>query len=376
MWQNHIVCLVSERLKDHVHDVESSQEETGFGHVIPNKGGLALSLYIGDTSLCFVSSHLAALEGQAERRCADYAEIIDGIRLGAQNKPLTNQFTHVIWVGDLNFRIDMSDTECHRLVGLSDWTALYKQDQLNKMQTQQKAFYLFNEGELNFPPTYKHVPGTPPDVASGRRDYKLGKGHTPSWCDRVLWRSFPDTVLELRPGTYKSTPSIFTSDHSPVSAVFNMTVPRPAWATQTGTSAVRQVHQFGIEMTKLRGRGLLKCDVVGLSDPFLIFTSRCLDGSSQTSVKSNTLEPEWLSETIVLKTKCFFCDPDQLATWHVLVSVFDKDYFDQADTMGHGVISLMDAAAAPGYAHPFTVQLSKSGGPAGILEGEVAIQRI
>lgn len=364
------MCLVSHRLCDHVHDIESSLEETGALHILPNKGGLAVSLFIGDTSLCFVSSHLAANEGYGDRRCEDYAEIIDGILLGCENKPLTNQFTHVIWVGDLNFRIDMGDEECNRLVNSGDWKQLYEHDELNKVQKQEKAFYMFNEGELQFPPTYKHIPGSPPDVTTGRRAYKLGKGHTPSWCDRVLWRSFPDTELELLPNSYQSTPTICTSDHSPVSAVFHMTVPKPRLIFGEGAIATKP--PLIITGTKLRARGLqLMSPTSPMSDPFVVFLSRCSDDAPRTGAQKKTVDPEWTNETLVLKAKPCFSEPEDLLTWHVLVSVVEAA---SADTMGHGVVSLKAAASAPGQSQPFVVRLSRSGVPAGILEGEVSVQ--
>ena len=44
-------------------------------------------------------------------------------------------------------------------------------------------FQGFEEGELNFLPTYKFIPGT--DEYDNRPDKKL---RPPAWCDRVLWR--------------------------------------------------------------------------------------------------------------------------------------------------------------------------------------------
>lgn len=54
-------------------------------------------------------------------------------------------------------------------------------------------------------------------------DLCLGvRTNVPSWCDRVLWKSFPDTHIVCR--AYGCTNDIVTSDHSPVFAAFQVGV--------------------------------------------------------------------------------------------------------------------------------------------------------
>ena len=64
---------------------------------------------IAQTSICFVSSHLAAHQEKVEQRNGNFSEIIQNITFGrGHNKePISNEFTHVIWVGDLNYRINL-----------------------------------------------------------------------------------------------------------------------------------------------------------------------------------------------------------------------------------------------------------------------------
>jgi hypothetical protein len=42
------------------------------------------------------------------------------------------------------------------------------------------VFAEFEEGKINFPPTYK--------FKVGGQEYDAEKVRTPSWCDRILWR--------------------------------------------------------------------------------------------------------------------------------------------------------------------------------------------
>jgi hypothetical protein len=52
-------------LRRHVRRLRASSVATGIGGVVGNKGGVALSLQLGELSLLFVGAHFAAHDGQA-----------------------------------------------------------------------------------------------------------------------------------------------------------------------------------------------------------------------------------------------------------------------------------------------------------------------
>eukprot|EP00981_Chlorochromonas_danica_P012159 scaffold4581_cov209-Ochromonas_danica.AAC.3 len=85
---------------------EKSIENTGILHVFPNKGGLLVTLTIDGTKLAFVSCHLTAHEGvkHCEERNASIVEILGGVRAGDTRIDITEQFHHVFWMGDMNYR--------------------------------------------------------------------------------------------------------------------------------------------------------------------------------------------------------------------------------------------------------------------------------
>ncbi|KAJ1428519.1 hypothetical protein B484DRAFT_67179 [Ochromonadaceae sp. CCMP2298] len=60
-------------------------------------------------------------------------------------------------------------------------------DQLSR-ERKKGVFEGFSEGPLNFPPTYKFIPGT--EEYDQRAEKKM---RVPAWCDRVLWRSHRNT---------------------------------------------------------------------------------------------------------------------------------------------------------------------------------------
>lgn len=95
---------------DNISDIKYGTEATGVGGVWINKGGVAISFDYGGTRLCFVNSHLAAHQSakHAEKRNSDYSEICHGVMgsIGNTKQALLNQFHHVFWCGDLNYRLN------------------------------------------------------------------------------------------------------------------------------------------------------------------------------------------------------------------------------------------------------------------------------
>lgn len=71
----------------------------------------------------------------------------------------------------------------------------------------------FNEGKIQFAPTYKRKPGTN-DVISTKRN--------PSWTDRILFRSNPESCTLLQK-SYDSNNLLVLSDHRPVFSQFLLT---------------------------------------------------------------------------------------------------------------------------------------------------------
>lgn len=160
-WQQGVYCVVA--------IVPAYYSE--FEFLFFMQGGLIVKLTFLGTSLAFVSSHLAAHTQYVQHRNADFREIIHETRkhIGSRELDVMSEFDHVVWMGDLNYRIDLNlgkdpapypDNEAHHaevraMIERQEWDALLAADQLRDAIAQGQAFCGFEEGDSHFPPSYK-----------------------------------------------------------------------------------------------------------------------------------------------------------------------------------------------------------------------------
>src|ERR1019366_5384632 len=103
--------------------------------------------------------------------------ISEGLRF-QRNRAIDDHDT-VIWLGDFNYRIGLSNERARQLIKDGDLDTLYKNDQLNIQMTHGQVFPFYSESRITFPPTYKF------DAASD--DYDTSeKARVPAWTDRLL----------------------------------------------------------------------------------------------------------------------------------------------------------------------------------------------
>ncbi|KAF9581982.1 inositol polyphosphate 5-phosphatase [Lunasporangiospora selenospora] len=82
----HIAVFVWKPIEGLVRAVDSSSVATGIGGIIGNKGAVAVSIYLGNTSFLFVNSHLTAHQSQTHARNSDYKRIVQEMQLNEAPK--------------------------------------------------------------------------------------------------------------------------------------------------------------------------------------------------------------------------------------------------------------------------------------------------
>ena len=111
----HLIVMVRTTMVEEgaLSDVRSATLATGFGNVMPNKGGAGICLRLYRTTLLFVSAHFTAHQHKVADRNADFQRINAELPLHCEvpprhppGTPLTDRFDMVFWLGDLNYRID------------------------------------------------------------------------------------------------------------------------------------------------------------------------------------------------------------------------------------------------------------------------------
>jgi phosphatidylinositol-bisphosphatase len=122
---------------------------------------------------------------------------------------------HIFFLGDFNYRLTIPRIQVEQFIKTEAYDRLIEYDQLKKEHFEGRVFREFNEGQINFPPTYKY------DIGSDEYDTSE-KARTPSYTDRIFWRSiFPDIRVQQ---LYYGRAEVKTSDHRPVSAMFDVEV--------------------------------------------------------------------------------------------------------------------------------------------------------
>lgn len=198
-------------------------ERTGIAGAWGNKGGVAVSCWLYGQRVCFLNVHLSAHLENYEERIKDVEEIFREMEFGG--KATVTSHDLVLMFGDTNFRLD----DCTRAfvietVAKKNYSVLWEKDQLIRRKGGHSILSSFEEGILDFDPTYKYDPGT--DIYDTSE-----KQRKPAWTDRILWRihpevkkSAPSFSLNLVKDSFMGLKSFKRSDHKPVVCEFDMKI--------------------------------------------------------------------------------------------------------------------------------------------------------
>lgn len=206
----YMTVFVKRQFSDCIDHVKTLRVKAGFGGATGNKGAISVSFRIRkEIEIQCVNVHLDSGEFRAEERMNQLSFILDGSAIPPRKTSPDEKTRCVFIAGDFNFRCDGVDPlVAIELIHKSKLEKLRRFDPYISTKNVLKHAG-FRELPLLFPPTYKYDP-------TGR----LTDKRTPSWCDRIFFRS--TGPIELTNGEYHSVPRIHLSDHKPVYATFTL----------------------------------------------------------------------------------------------------------------------------------------------------------
>eukprot|EP01063_Lacrimia_lanifica_P015315 TRINITY_DN22112_c0_g1_i1.p1 TRINITY_DN22112_c0_g1~~TRINITY_DN22112_c0_g1_i1.p1 ORF type:complete len:723 (+),score=248.79 TRINITY_DN22112_c0_g1_i1:33-2201(+) len=219
-----LLCVfVRKDLTEHVtHNTVTIVRCGAMGNSVANKGAVIVRFNLYHTSFVFSTAHLAAHQGETEKRNRDFQRIVEYIPTPpCGGATFSSPHERVFFFGDLNYRIDgLSYEATCEYIEKDQIAALHPYDQIeqeDQVQLYQRD-YNFTVPQPPFPPTYKFDPGTwRYDTSEKRR--------VPAWTDRILYRAGdggPDDAISLV--EYTSNRDLLVSDHRPIVGHFDVKV--------------------------------------------------------------------------------------------------------------------------------------------------------
>ena len=416
--QMRLYVFVRSDVCKYVSDVTWGAENTGVGGIGSNKGGIMAALTIHDTRVSFLTAHLAAHEGEAKynARCANVREILNSVRL-EKAKHLREydptMVSHYCFaMGDLNFRTNFDDEILkdshienstsegeseiepqstvqkglfryqssaiddimkqrnlemgHKLAANKDWETLYAADELMKGIRQGEVFHGFATPRCNFNPTFK--------VTKDMREYKYNPKRTPSYTDRILYKTCDGYESRISTDAYHPCADFITSDHKPIRGVFSFTTvastksadvdlkadklfpfAKATMRKMRGSQPTKQY--FIISLTKMRCSNLPVMDTGpnAKADPYIklvVNNEKLLKKINmkgllckkiswpKSAVLEYTLDPVWKDDEVVDIT-LKFDHPRKLIGSILFITVMDWDLASEDDLIGTLQLDLM-----------------------------------
>ncbi|RLO11574.1 hypothetical protein DYB28_010600 [Aphanomyces astaci] len=242
---------------------------------------------------------------------------------------------------------------------LLSWQSLFLHDELKQSMADGVILSDFEEAKIAFPPTYRRVLDQMLDVrqlttvaqVAALYTTVLGEGRVrvPSYTDRILFHSLPGLRDRFTCVQYTSAEYIGTSDHKPVSCVFDVLVdkaaavvsPRPVPRRLLAGGHPPHNVVYGVQLTQLNvrwGPTLEDFETSDESDGGNL-SNKCAQDSfssdlSQATTASGTIQPGMVFEGLRVRSVFPLPCEDPFAEERKLVEVADNLLFSSGQGTG------------------------------------------
>uniref|UniRef100_A0A8C2K854 phosphatidylinositol-3,4,5-trisphosphate 5-phosphatase n=1 Tax=Cyprinus carpio TaxID=7962 RepID=A0A8C2K854_CYPCA len=355
-----------------ISQVNTASVKTGLGNTLGNKGAVGVSLLFNGTSMGFVNCHLTSGSDKALRRNHNFQDILRLLSLGEKQLStfdISLRFNHLFWCGDLNYRLDLDVSllqDILKHVSKREFEELMCADQLTRERHRRKAFFNFSknceEEKILFPPTYRYERGSRDCYLWQKYKSSGVQVNGPSWCDRVLWKSYPESHIICT--SYGCTDDIFTSDHSPVFATFEVGVISQFPRTELGSERASIELEVIEAVVKTSSKAKF---FIEFHSRYLEESRRSAENDSQYCEVPGFLKLGWSSKQFP-KLHPVFSDLEHLRDQHLLLSVKSCDGFE---SYGECCVALHSVTGKS--SDPFETCLTHRGEEMGSIRGRIRV---
>lgn len=366
LWNMRLAVFVKPEHERRISRLGTASVKTGLGNTLGNKGAVGVSFHLNGTSFGFVNCHLTSGSDKALRRNQNFVDILRLLSLGDKIGPfdISLRFTHLFWCGDLNYRLDLDVQDILKHVSKREFEELMCADQLTRERHKRKSFLNFKEEKIIFPPTYRYERGSRNCYLWQKYKTSGVRINVPSWCDRILWKSYPETHIVCT--AYGCTDDISTSDHSPVFATFQVGV-TSHFVSKTDKKTSIEKAWIELEVieaiVKTSSKAKFFIEFYSLS---LDETRRSSENDSQSCDVPGFLKLGWSFKQLP-KLFPIFSDLEYLQDQHLLLSVKSCDGFE---SYGECCVALRSVIGA---SEQFETFLSHRGEEMGSIRGRVRV---
>uniref|UniRef100_A0A8C1HKB8 phosphatidylinositol-3,4,5-trisphosphate 5-phosphatase n=1 Tax=Cyprinus carpio carpio TaxID=630221 RepID=A0A8C1HKB8_CYPCA len=366
LWSIRIVVLAKPEHENRFSHVFCDSVKTGIANALGNKGAVGVSFMFNRTSFGFVNSHLTSGSEKKLRRNQNYVSILRFLNLGDKKLnpfDITHRFTHLFWLGDLNYRVDLPAQEAENIVmkiKQQQYQDLLARDQLNMEKEEERVFLDYEEEEITFAPTYRFERDTREKYAYTKAKATGTKYNLPSWCDRVLRKSYP--MAHVVCNSYGCTNDIMTSDHSPVFATFDVGVTSQFVSkndlSKDAQGAIKIMNCVAVLLTKSKTKF------------FIEYHSSCLEKFVKSPEGENQENTEGsIKVRFSGQLTPIIADPEYLLDQHILICIKSTDC---DESYGEGCVALRSAESS--YTE-FCIKLIHHGERTGLLTGGIQLPK-